>query len=57
MEDMGRLQGRMKFAGDGGRVKQLMMDGEEKSSISSFKTIPVQGDTTKLPKLKWSRIK
>ncbi len=56
MEDKGRFPGLMKLLGDGGRLKSLVMLGDEKSSISSLKMIPVEGDMILDPKLKeqWS---
>lgn len=41
VEDKGRLLGRMKLAGEGRSPNALMILGDEKSSISSFSTIPV----------------
>ena len=41
MDDSGLLPGTMKLAGDGRSPKKLVMFGEEKSSISSLKIIPV----------------
>jgi hypothetical protein len=52
MEDKGRFPGLMKLLGDGGRLKSLVMLGDEKSSISSLKMIPVEGDMIPDPKLK-----
>ena len=43
--------GLMKLWGEGGRLKSLVMLGEEKSSISSFKMMPVEGDIMREPKL------
>ena len=51
MEDNGLLPGLMKLVGDGGSLKKFVMFGEEKSSISSFKIIPVEGDMMPDPKL------
>lgn len=51
MEDKGRLPGWMKLAGLGGTPKKLMTPGEEKSSISSFKMMPVCSDMNLAPKL------
>lgn len=48
---IGRLPGRMKFAGDGGNPKAFGWCGVEKSSISSFHRIPVEGEATKAPRL------
>lgn len=39
----------MKFATDGGKPKALEEFGLEKSSISSFNRIPVDGETTNDP--------
>ena len=52
MEDRGRFPGFMKLFGDGGKLKSLVMFGEEKSSISSLKITPVDGDMIPEPKLK-----
>ena len=41
VEESGRFPGRMKLMEEGGTPKELVMFGEEKSSISSFRTIPV----------------
>ena len=50
MEDRGLLPGWMKLTGDGSTPKSFVMFGEEKSSIWSLKTIPVDGDITSDPK-------
>lgn len=47
----GRLPGRMKFGGDGGRPKPLVILGELKSSISSLKIIPVEFERIIAPNL------
>lgn len=47
----GRLPGRMKFAGDGGRSKPLVILGELKSSISSLNIIPVEFERIIAPNL------
>jgi len=47
----GRLPGRIKFAGDGGRPKPLVIFGELKSSISSLNIIPVDTERIIAPKL------
>ena len=52
MEDRGRFPGFMKLFVDGGKLKSLVMLGEEKSSISSLKITPVDGDMIREPKLK-----
>ena len=49
--DKGRLPGRIKLAGLGGRPKKLMTLGEAKSSISSLRIIPVSSDINEAPKL------
>ena len=51
MEDRGRFPGLMKLAGDGGMPNELVMFGEEKSSISSLKTSPVLWPMTPEPNL------
>ena len=51
MEDSGLLPGLMKLVGEGGSLKKLVMFGEEKSSISSFRMIPVDGDMMPDPNL------
>jgi hypothetical protein len=51
MEDNGRLPGWMKLAVLGGTPKALVMLGDEKSSISSFKMMPVCDDANPAPKL------
>ena len=52
MEDKGRLPGLIKFAGLGGTPKAFVTLGEEKSSISSFKMMPVCSDVNPAPKLR-----
>ena len=47
----GRLPGRIKFAGDGGSPKPLVMLGELKSSISSLNIIPVDSERIIAPNL------
>ena len=47
----GSSPGLMKLFGDGGRLNSLVMLGDEKSSISSLKMIPVDGDMIRDPKL------
>jgi hypothetical protein len=47
----GRLPGRIKFAGEGGRPKPLVILGELKSSISSLNIIPVDTERIIAPKL------
>lgn len=51
IDDMGLLLGDMKLTGEGGRRKLFVMFGEEKSSISSFKIIPVLRDAKPAPNL------
>ena len=51
MEDKGLLPGWMKLAVLGGTPKALVMFGDEKSSISSFKMMPVCVDANPAPKL------
>lgn len=51
IEDSGRLPGTIKFAGDGGMPKMLVIFGEEKSSISSLKMIPVSSPRRLEPNL------
>ena len=51
IEDNGRLPGTMKLAGLGGTPKALVTSGDEKSSISSFRMIPVCSDVNPAPKL------
>ena len=51
IEDMGRLNGRIKLAGEGGYPKALILPGVEKSSISLFMMIPVDSETNNEPKL------
>lgn len=41
VEERGRLPGWMKFASEGFTPKKLVMLGEEKSSISLLRTMPV----------------
>jgi len=51
MEERGRLPGAMKFAGAGGSCPGVrFVAGTEKSSISLFSTMPVDGDSTLAPK-------
>ena len=50
MEERGRLPGAMKFAGAGGSWPGARFAGTEKSSISLFSTMPVDGDSTLAPK-------
>lgn len=50
MEDSGRFPGAMKLAGAGGRWSGVHFAGTEKSSISLFSTMPVDGDSTLAPK-------
>lgn len=52
MEDNGRFPGTIKLAGEGGMLKPLVRLGEEKSSISSFRIIPVLSEAKPAPKLK-----
>jgi hypothetical protein len=56
IEESGRFPGLMKLFGDGGKLKSLVMFGDEKSSISSLKMIPVDGDIIREPKLKKQNI-
>ena len=51
MEDNGRLPGWIKLAGLGGTPKALVTLGDEKSSISSLRMIPVCSDVNPAPKL------
>lgn len=51
IEERGRLPGRIKFAGDGNKWKPFFIPGDEKSSISPFKIMPVLLERTRLPKL------
>lgn len=51
MDDRGRLPGLIKFAGEGATLKKLVLLGEEKSSISLFKIMPVLFEIIQLPKL------
>lgn len=51
IEDNGRLPGLMKLAGLGGTPKALVTLGDEKSSISSFRMMPVCSDVNPAPKL------
>lgn len=48
MEDKGRLKGCMKFALAGGASTGSLV-GVEKSSISLFKTMPVDGERSLAP--------
>lgn len=50
MEDKGLLFGLIKFAGAGGKVSLDILEGIEKSSISSLRIIPVEGESTPPPK-------
>jgi len=50
MEDNGLLFGLIKFAGAGGSLSGVISVGVEKSSISLFSTIPVEGESTPAPK-------
>lgn len=50
MDDMGLLDGSMKFAGAGGNDAVVLLFGMEKSSISLFNMIPVLGDMNTDPK-------
>lgn len=51
MDDNGIFRGRIKLAGDGGMPYELFTPGTEKSSIPSFKMIPVCGETILHPNL------
>ena len=51
MDDKGLFPGRIKLAGLGGKPKKFITFGEEKSSNSSFKIIPVSSDMNAAPKL------
>lgn len=51
IEDKGLLPGAIKLAGEGGRPKAFVILGEEKSSISSFKIMPVLSDAKPAPNL------
>lgn len=51
IEDNGRLPGLMKLAGLGGTPKALVTLGDEKSSIQSFRMMPVCSDVNPAPKL------
>jgi hypothetical protein len=51
IEDIGRLFGWMKLTSEGANPNPLFMPGVEKSSISSFQTIPNSGDCTTAPNL------
>lgn len=50
MEDKGLLLGSIKFAGAGGSISGVISVGAEKSPISSFSTIPVEGESSPAPK-------
>lgn len=52
IEDSGILCGLMKFAGDGGIPYELFFPGIEKSSIPSFRIIPVRFEMILHPNLK-----
>lgn len=52
IDERGRFFGLMKLAGLGGRPKKFTILGEEKSSISSLRIMPVSSDTNAAPKLK-----
>lgn len=49
MEDNGLFPGLIKFDGAGGSVLNDFSDGIEKSSISLFRIIPVEGKSTPAP--------
>lgn len=51
IEDNGIFFGLMKLAGDGGTPYALIFPGIEKSSIPSFRMIPVRGETILHPNL------
>ena len=51
MEETGRLPGRMKLLTLGGTPKPLVTFGDPKSSIPSFKMIPVCSEQNPAPKL------
>ena len=53
IDDRGRFPGLMKLALDGGMPNALVIFGEEKSSISSLKTIPVLFPRIREPNLKY----
>ena len=50
IEDSGRLVGLTKFDGAGGSLSREISVGMEKSSISLFNTIPVDGESIPAPK-------
>ena len=50
IEDNGLLLGLMKFAGAGGSMSGEISVGVEKSSISLFNTMPVEGESIRAPK-------
>lgn len=52
IEDRGLFPGFMKLIGDGGIPKLFVIFGEEKSSISSLRIIPVLSDANPAPNLK-----
>lgn len=52
IDDRGLFPGFMKFIGDGGRPKLFVIFGEEKSSISSFRIMPVLLEAKPAPNLK-----
>lgn len=56
IEDSGIFCGLMKFAGDGGTPYAFFVPGTAKSSMPSFKMIPVCGETILLPNLQKKRV-
>lgn len=50
MEDKGLLFGLIKLLGAGGRQSSDISEGEEKSPISLFKIMPVDGESNPAPK-------
>lgn len=49
IEDIGRLFGWIKLTSDGANPNPFDIPGVEKSSISSFQTMPNSGDCTTAP--------
>ena len=51
MEERGRFPGLTKLALDGSNPFRLPVSGKEKSSIKSFRMMPVEGERNPLPNL------
>lgn len=54
IDESGRFPGTIKFAGAGGLAPPVVLNGIEKSSISLFRTIPVDGDIICAPKYEFT---